>query len=103
MSDDPARPELPTPTRRGFLQSVGTATGALAVTAPALHAAPAAPPTPATPLRTPPRPVALTVNGTRHDLLVEPRVTLLDALREHAAASAAPARCWSTAAASTAA
>ena len=84
MSDDPARPELPTPTRRGFLQSVGTATGALAVTAPGLHAAPAAAPTPAAPPRTPPRPVALTVNGTRHDLLVEPRVTLLDALREHA-------------------
>ena len=27
-------------------------------------------------------PVHLTVNGTRHDLLVDPRMTLLDALRE---------------------
>ena len=28
-------------------------------------------------------PVSLTVNGERHDLLVDTRVTLLDALREH--------------------
>jgi xanthine dehydrogenase YagT iron-sulfur-binding subunit len=28
-------------------------------------------------------PVALTVNGTRHDLRLDPRTTLLDALREH--------------------
>jgi xanthine dehydrogenase YagT iron-sulfur-binding subunit len=31
-----------------------------------------------------PVPVALTINGTRHDLTIEPRVTLLDALREYA-------------------
>ena len=29
-------------------------------------------------------PVALTINGRRHDLVLEPRVTLLDALREYA-------------------
>src|SRR5437660_5231192 len=28
-------------------------------------------------------PVALTVNGTRHELRLDPRTTLLDALREH--------------------
>ncbi len=31
-----------------------------------------------------PVPVTLTINGMRHDLTIEPRVTLLDALREYA-------------------
>ena len=32
---------------------------------------------------TKPIPVKLEINGKRHELLIEPRVTLLDALREH--------------------
>ena len=56
-------------------------------------------------------PVTLQINGKKHELKLEPRVTLLDALREHLGltgtkkgaimASAAPAPCWSTAGAST--
>ena len=41
--------------------------------------------------------LVLRVNGTEHRLTLDPRATLLDALREHlraaASASAAPARC----------
>jgi xanthine dehydrogenase YagT iron-sulfur-binding subunit len=37
--------------------------------------------TPAAPL-VPPRPVTLNINGAEHQLSIEPRVTLLDALRE---------------------
>ena len=79
-------PDHPAPTRRGFLQSAGAATGALTLGTAARAAQPA--PASAAPPRALPaataRPIALTVNGARHDLLVEPRVTLLDALREHA-------------------
>jgi len=83
-------PALPAPTRRGFLKSAGAATGALATALPGTPAA-AAPTTAAPPLPPPPRPappprrITLTVNGARHELLVEARVTLLDALREHLA------------------
>ncbi|SHM92373.1 2Fe-2S iron-sulfur cluster-binding protein [Rhizobacter sp. OV335] len=80
---------LPAPTRRGFLKSAGAATGALATALPGapVAAAPAdaAPPPPAPRPASPPRRITLTVNGARHELLVEPRVTLLDALREHLA------------------
>jgi xanthine dehydrogenase YagT iron-sulfur-binding subunit len=63
--------------RRAFLQS----TGAFAVTLPATQdasaaAGPAAAPTTAL------RPVRLLVNGQSCELMIEPRVTLLDALRE---------------------
>ena len=66
-------------TRRGFLQSAGALAGtplipgaAVAAPPPASHEAPTA------------APVALTlrVNGRAHALEVEPRVTLLDALRD---------------------
>jgi xanthine dehydrogenase YagT iron-sulfur-binding subunit len=68
-------------TRRRFLQSAGAFVGA-----PLLPSAQAA--TPASTLQVNLReagamPVVLHVNGERHDMLVEPRVTLLDALREH--------------------
>ena len=65
--------------RRVFLHSAGGVVGAMAVPlAPAVAAdgaPPAAPPSQAVP-------VALDVNGQTHRLLLEPRVTLLDALRE---------------------
>ena len=65
-------------TRRGFLQSAGAFAGAPLVPGHA-EAAPARPPEPR-----PAAPVALTlrVNGQDHALQVEPRVTLLDALRD---------------------
>ena len=66
-------------TRRGFLQSAGALAGAPLVAGhaeaarPAREAAPAAPPVGLT----------LKVNGQDHALHVEPRVTLLDALRDN--------------------
>jgi xanthine dehydrogenase YagT iron-sulfur-binding subunit len=42
-----------------------------------------APETGARPEDVPPIPIVLNVNGTTHSLEIEPRVTLLDALREH--------------------
>jgi xanthine dehydrogenase YagT iron-sulfur-binding subunit len=66
--------------RRNFLQG---AFAAVAVTQTAVHAAPrpepALPPAPAAP----PRPVQLNINGKDYSLSLEPRVTLIDALREH--------------------
>lgn len=65
--------------RRGFIRDVGLGTGAVGVAlAPA--AAVAAPPALAGPG---PVPVTLTVNGKQHKLELEPRVTLLDALRNY--------------------
>jgi xanthine dehydrogenase YagT iron-sulfur-binding subunit len=71
--------------RRRFLHSSALAGGALAAQAlPARAAAPDnAPPPPPAPVRTAEmRAVTLTVNGQPHSLLLEPRVSLLDALRE---------------------
>ena len=66
-------------TRRGFLQSAGALAGtpliggqAHAATQATADAHPAAP-----------EPLALRVNGQAHQLQVEPRTTLLDALRDH--------------------
>ncbi|SFU89227.1 (2Fe-2S)-binding protein [Pseudoduganella namucuonensis] len=75
---DPLPEAGPALTRRGFLQS--------ALAAAAAARAPAAPAAPrdtaaATPLA-PRRPVRLNINGKEHSLSLEPRVTLLDALRE---------------------
>jgi xanthine dehydrogenase YagT iron-sulfur-binding subunit len=78
MSIEKDQPRL---TRRRFLQSAGAFVGA-----PLLSTAQAAPPSssPRTEVRAPKAmPVILHVNGERHDVFVEPRVTLLDALREH--------------------
>ncbi len=76
---------LPQPSRRGVLQG-GAATlaagtllgvgGPAGADAPASTRGPAAAPGMAIP-------VELIVNGTRHALQLDPRVTLLDALREH--------------------
>jgi xanthine dehydrogenase YagT iron-sulfur-binding subunit len=64
--------------RRGFMQSTVLAIGAtqLPVQAATLPAAPTA--------TVPPRPLTLNINGKNHTLSLEPRVTLLDALRESA-------------------
>ncbi|MBA4065658.1 MAG: hypothetical protein C0501_18465 [Isosphaera sp.] len=70
------------PSRRGFL----TGTGAAAAAAAGLRGelAPAAQPNPAAPAHGPgPVLVELTVNGNKLSTTVEPRVTLLDALRNH--------------------
>ena len=61
--------------RRGVLAG-GAATAALAAV-PQVEAQPATAVSPAT------MPVSLTVNGKRHDLTLDTRTTLLDALREH--------------------
>ncbi|HJV84698.1 MAG TPA: 2Fe-2S iron-sulfur cluster-binding protein [Noviherbaspirillum sp.] len=63
--------------RRKFLQSAS----AIAST-PFFPAANASPPG-RYPDRPPTLPVSLHINGVQHDLLLEPRVTLLDALREY--------------------
>lgn len=67
-------------TRRGFLQSAVAA--AAATHLPLVNAAetPSAPAAPGFP----PRPVKLDINGKPYALMLEPRVTLLDALREYA-------------------
>ncbi|HEY4298639.1 MAG TPA: 2Fe-2S iron-sulfur cluster-binding protein, partial [Paraburkholderia sp.] len=72
------------PSRRRFLQSAAAA--ATVGAAPHLRAqtqTPAAPPAPLN-QAVPPRPVTLTINGRAYTLQLEPRVTLLDALREYA-------------------
>jgi xanthine dehydrogenase YagT iron-sulfur-binding subunit len=66
--------------RRGFLAGTGAAAAALAPGAPGAVAQPGAAAAPAfgpAPVR-----VELTVNGQKHTAEVEPRVTLLDALRD---------------------
>jgi xanthine dehydrogenase YagT iron-sulfur-binding subunit len=66
------------PDRRSFLQSALAVVGATHVSAATSAPSPAAP-TPAAP----PQPVRLNINGRDYSLALEPRVTLLDALREH--------------------
>jgi len=82
---DPLQPSHPhQPSRRRFLQSAAAA--ATIGAAPHLRAQTQAPATatrPANPA-VPPRPVTLNVNGRAYALQLEPRVTLLDALREYA-------------------
>ncbi len=71
------------PARRGFLQSalaaVAAGNAAQATAAPATTAKPAAA---AAAPAAPAVPVKLSINGQEHSLVLEPRVTLLDALRE---------------------
>lgn len=72
--------------RRSFLTQLGAA-GLVATAAPIAHAAGVdTPQTPAASAETPAPgavPVTLRVNGVDHRLKLEPRVTLLDALRDH--------------------
>src|SRR6476620_2420455 len=65
--------------RRNFLKTTGAVGLAAAVVAPAQPAAPGAPT-----LGPGEVPVRLSVNGKAVDLMIEPRVTLLDALRMRA-------------------
>jgi xanthine dehydrogenase YagT iron-sulfur-binding subunit len=77
--DDDDQPD--DPSRRSFV--IGSAAAAAAIVVSPMLGSPAE----ATELapRVDPNaiPVALTVNGTRHELRLDPRTTLLDALREH--------------------
>ena len=67
-------------TRRGFLQSAGALAGTPLLASPS-EAAPV--PSAAVATAAPPVALALRVNGQAHPLHVEPRTTLLDALRDH--------------------
>ncbi|MGE5568443.1 MAG: (2Fe-2S)-binding protein [Rhodospirillales bacterium] len=74
------KPE-PGVTRRGFIRGVGLGSGVAAGTGILETEAAAAP---AVKIVGPgPAPVTLRVNGKQHTLNLEPRVTLLDALRDH--------------------
>ncbi len=64
--------------RRTFIQGVGAGSTAAAVLTPAAQAAP--PPSPVGPG---PVPMNLKINGKTHNVKLEPRVTLIDALRNH--------------------
>jgi xanthine dehydrogenase YagT iron-sulfur-binding subunit len=75
--DDAAPPD---PTRRQFMIGSAAATAALLV-GPMLEGAPATPKSKAVDPRA--IPVTLDVNGKTHALKLDPRTTLLDALREH--------------------
>ncbi len=85
-SDDAPAAAPPQPSRRRFLQSAAAAAAAVGA-APHLRAqaqTPTAPPPAEVHPPPPARPVTLTVNGRAYTLQLEPRVTLLDALREYA-------------------
>jgi xanthine dehydrogenase YagT iron-sulfur-binding subunit len=77
-------PERPAPpksgfSRRGFIRGVGIGGGALGTGLLEKEAVAA----PAAPVGPGPVPITLTINGKPMKLTVEPRVTLLDALRHH--------------------
>ena len=83
-SSDPAPKDDLQVSRRGFIQA--TVAAVSAITAPFSDARPVQPSplsqTPEPPVLVPSQPISLHVNGKRYDLMLEPRVTLLDALRE---------------------
>jgi len=74
--DDDDQPD--DPSRRSFVLGTAAAAAAIVVTPILGNAAETAPKADPNAI-----PVALTVNGTRHELRLDPRTTLLDALREH--------------------
>jgi xanthine dehydrogenase YagT iron-sulfur-binding subunit len=83
-SDEEKQPLLGRVSRRSFLSHLGAA--GVAVTAkPLLAAAQSPPASVADDIASVPGavPITLTVNGKEHRLLIEPRVTLLDCLREN--------------------
>lgn len=69
-----------TMSRRDFVAGTAAAAGAHAVGTPARAATPPQQTAAGTDLA-----ISLTVNGAKHDLSLDPRVTLLDALRDHLA------------------
>src|SRR5688500_14435540 len=76
--------DTPSISRRGFLNAAAGTAGALAATGVGqLAAETTSTPAPATFTDGAAVPVTLNVNGVEHTLALEPRVTLLDALREH--------------------
>ena len=83
MPKNPSRPKGPPAgpevSRRGFLRGIGAAAGAAAVGVPALAPQEAA----AKVLGPGATTVTLQVNGVSKTLEAEPRVTLLNALRNH--------------------
>jgi xanthine dehydrogenase YagT iron-sulfur-binding subunit len=87
-----AEEQAPSLTRRGFLQSAIAA--AAVARAPALeaHGTASAAPLAEAP-RAPPQAVHLNINGKDYQLSLEPRVTLLDALREYIGLTGAKKGC----------
>ncbi len=84
MSEQPSHPVDDADvdaSRRGFMQSALLVAGAAQLPLATADAAPLPATGAATPI-VPPRSLTLNVNGTEHQLTLEPRVTLLDALRE---------------------
>ena len=74
---------VPSPSRRGFMQTtIAALTSAATCVAGELPAKTNRSNAMPVPAIAPPRPVRLRINGKDYDLLLEPRVTLLDALRE---------------------
>src|SRR5271154_305618 len=75
------------PTRRTFLTQLGLA-GITVTASPLLNASPAAPPPAQAPAQAPTStpgavPVELNINGKQYRLRLDPRTTVLDALREN--------------------
>jgi xanthine dehydrogenase YagT iron-sulfur-binding subunit len=84
MNDPQESPDRAGFSRREFLRGSGVAAAATALTTTVQEVAEAAQPRPATPAQGPgPVKITLTVNGRRMNASVEPRVTLLDALRNY--------------------
>jgi xanthine dehydrogenase YagT iron-sulfur-binding subunit len=80
-----ARPEFGRSTRRSFLSRLGLAS-LVATTGPVVTTWAERPEKMAKPLSAESKdaiPVTLSVNGTKHDLRIDPRTSLLDCLREH--------------------
>jgi xanthine dehydrogenase YagT iron-sulfur-binding subunit len=82
MNDDPESRQLAAELRRRELLKASVATGGAMAAAPLLSAAAPAQEKAARPPPTP-VPVVLHVNGAEHEVSLDPRTTLLDALREH--------------------
>jgi xanthine dehydrogenase YagT iron-sulfur-binding subunit len=87
QSNDDQRSPRNLQTRRSFLTQLGVA-GITATASPLLAKAPAEAPEVQTPAETPKPvpgaiPVTLNINGKPHKLTIDPRTTLLDALREN--------------------
>jgi xanthine dehydrogenase YagT iron-sulfur-binding subunit len=83
--------DAPTISRRAFMQSTVAAAAIAAV--PVVPAQPSAPPASGLSDEVGPRTVVLNINARRYVFSLEPRVTLLDALREHAGLSGTKKGC----------
>lgn len=79
-------------TRRGFLQSAAAAAAVTQLATATAIAATAQTPQPAVP-NAPAQQLVLNINGKKQTLMLQPRVTLLDALREYAGLTGAKKGC----------